>query len=48
MAGEGARAQPVREPVSGVLREAVAAQDKRVPRDKEDVCGHELADGPRV
>ena len=47
MAGEGAGAQPVRELVPGVFREALAAQDQRVPRHPQGVRGNELADSPR-
>ena len=47
MAGEGAGAQPVRELVPGVFREALAAEDQRVPRHPQGVRGDELADGPR-
>ena len=46
MAGKGASAQPVRELVPGVFREALEAEDQRVSRHPQGLCGHELADGP--
>lgn len=47
MAREGSGPQPVREPLRGVLREAVETQDQRLPRDMQGVRSDELADRPR-
>lgn len=47
MARKGAGTQPIRESVPGLLREAMAAQDQRLPGHPQGVRGHELADGSR-